>query len=807
MPDAEARAVVPRGNPAAEVAQQLGGGLQSAGQSIMRVEEINRLRVNRARVKEADAKLSDGYRKILSPADGGYRSLLGRGAIDGREDVQQALQKHRESILGTLDPEQRDMISASESALYQQALGSVDGHFAHQLQAFEIGESEARADQALRGAFEGFFAPVAQGQQDPKARTPFEENRVTARTELSELARLRGYGPAQEATLLQKADDTLHASVVEKLTEGDRAVEAAKFIEKFGGRLSPDVRDKLQGHVREAGETEQAESVAAGLLGLPGSLTEKLDRLGSYREGGHVSTEVAIKAERRLLQMSEARRVDTDRAEADAFDAARIWAQTNRTGELPAEKRRALGSRAAAFDLWALQGNQFITTGDGEKRLAQVKPEDLLYYKDQNQLVRAWETDVSPKDLRTVVLMWQKARGEQLNPKDAVSLDRSEQLRGFLSSSGFYEDNPALVGDKDTWSRRVGAFELAVQRRLAVASKEPTNDDYDKAIHAEYSKGRVLNGKWVPEAMLLTADERRQAQFTPLDYDLPDTEEDFVGYTRAGKQVPLVPSEQLASREGVRQVVGDVNQRLADGSEVRVSDSTALLTGEEIRQQLIRGGVSDPTPSQIAARSQALQALEGQKRDAAKRIVSLEDRLRARSVVEGLPSEIDAEFSTAYAKDLAAWDIVRYDRLSASYERGDGTSSGSAGPAPTKEQRAAVLDSVVRIQSERGSAVPAKPSVGEVWRAARDRVLARHASLLGPYNIEGQLGFSEAGTGVQKFTTREGVTSVSGVQSYMASGMRAYSAQELPLPQPLSAEELGELAELKKRYLITEKTK
>ncbi len=836
-PDAEVRAVAPRSNPAAAAALQFGEGLQSAGQSIIRVEEVNQMRVSRARVKEADAKLADGYRKILAPADGGYRSLLGRAAVDGRETTQQALQKHRESILGTLTPEQRDMISASESSLYQQALGTVDGHYAHQLQAFEIGESSARAEQLLADTLDGYFAP-----QDPKApaRDPFAENRVSLRGELVELARLRGYGSEQTQQLLQHTDDNLHAAVVEKLNESGRAVEAAAHIEKFKDRLSPAVREKALASVREAGVVEQAETVASGLLSMPGTLTEKLDRLNAYREAKHVDTEVALRAERRLLQMSESRREDRVRGETEALADAMTWAQANRSSTLPEEKRRALGSRTAAFDLWALQGNQFITTGEGERRLARLTPQDLLQFESQAELVRAWETDLSPKDLRTVVLSWQKARGEVLNPKDAVSLDRTMQVKNYLTRANFYADNPAMVGDSDNFARRVGLFQEAVARRASKLAKgaEPTNDIWDIAIAEEFGNGRVLNGKWIPEVMLSPA-ENKEAVFTPLPYDTLNSEEDFVGYTRAGKPIPLVATEKLsAAAGGAAQVVGNVNQRLADGTEIRVAESTALPSAAEIRAELMRGGIANPSMSQIAAKSRLIEIDLQQKREAAQRIASLENRVRMQAALERLPDDIDREFVRRRGKELESWNAVRslasavQQRQAATLGLPSGVFPGNKPLPDLRSDRAPAASSDLR-QELRAAGLPVESALQRglsidvtnprpteaVWREAAESVLGA----LRP-QLEAQgLTLSDAMVYVPdavRLLTRQGgrdplypTVELTDPQMQIAGRVGVDTAAAI-VGGPVAARsvaltdaEKAELAELKQRYLITEKTK
>jgi hypothetical protein len=638
-PGFEAGRVVPVDNPMAAQAEQLGQATEAAGQAVLRADAIMRERLARARAREADAKIADGFRELLTSPKG-YRNKVGREAVDGREDTLRELDSHRKRILDTLSPEERELIADSDSARYQQVRGAVDGHYANQLEAYETAEIEARAGSLLTDSLEGYFLPKPP-VPGPNDRDPYKDNRVAMQTELRTLAARKGLGENATKALLTRADDQLHSAIVDRLVGDGKATQAADYLANEAKDMTGSVKATLAKRVRDGGIKEQAQQVASWVSRNGGSFSNQLDILEAMGEK-ELPIEVVDEAKRRLVADAELRSDAMAAAGKAALDSAKTWASLNRGASLPEaarEKLRETGQEAA-FDLWTLQGNQFVTTNAGLLASLNLSDEDLAKFSSEADVTRTFRTSLSDTHLGELVLRYRKAKGESLSTKEVETVGLGLSVKNFLDQKEFFTTFKSS-NEKDL-SRRIDLFTEAVAARVNELAQGKTGDRgayRAQAMKDVYTNGAVVGGRWVPSVMMT----REEAQ-------------DPNAASRPTKQGMIVTQQMMAGDAATGLAQRDpTTVRLVDGGVVDFRGSAAddvVPTRGVVTDRLRRKLGRPPTEPEIAQEWADIRSVQLERKNDAQQAATIENKLRAKAMLEGL----DHEFSREFTAGVAAMD-------------------------------------------------------------------------------------------------------------------------------------------------------
>lgn len=709
-PGYEATRVTPTTAGAAPaVAARLGETIEEAGSEAERTEDILSGRVDVARAQEADAKIADGFRTLMFSPEG-YTKRAGREAVDKRQEIISALDNHRREILGTLTPRQRRLISKSDEARYQHTRSQVDGHYTKEIESYEMAESEARANTLMLDASNGYFArtaPVmpqepgretehssvgdtavtaagaaAGSPQEPTKGPPaaFVDNRNAMRTELKRLAAQKGLGPQATKSLLQNADDNLYGSIVTRLVGSNRSLEAASLLRGSPNiALSQATRARLERDIQEAGVNEQGFQVARLLSQSGRDLGEQLEALAQMHEKG-LNLDVHDAAEKRVLAADKIQREVLDRAGEKAMADAQTWQSLNPTSKLPESERNKLRTtgKEAAFELWMLQGKQFVTTD--QARLEEQTMDDRMLanrFGSHVQLAQSFAHRMSPDDFGKLTLRWRKGREELLNPDDAMTLERDVSQKNFLQDKLFYDKFKASPKDgmtADSISSRERRFEEAVvlranQMAKESGSKKVGNSLYKLAMEEVWNNGAVVDDRYLPSVMMTKEEfERAKVEMS------------------SGKSVGLeigMPGQNVPS-----------HAYLVTGEKVALTTKPGddyVFTFDELfaKMKADRNGL-DPTVPEVAAEFDRMGRARLQRTKDAKEIATVLNKTRAMALVQQLPAEFNREFNKRYEQAILGWHTAH-----------DRPSIHAVGPKPTQDKVyrdtvAAVLESHAR---------------------------------------------------------------------------------------------------------------
>lgn len=656
----EAGRVVPQENPYGRSAQEFGGALEAAGHAALRVEDILQERVDRAKAREADAKLADVFREKLT-APGGFLTTEGRATIDGRADFLKQIDTERQNLLDTLSPRQRELIADSDESRYQHTRNAIDGHYARQVDAYDLSEREARAGSLAQDAVASYFMPanptaatpaqdpqkgannqgvggVDPGGDEPEAvkRAGFEDNRIAALAEIEGIARRKGLGPEATKSAVAKMNDQIHGAIMSQLVDKGRALEAADYLARYEKDMTPLARARVEKTIHDGGVKEQAQALSVWLR-PQGTVMEQVAVLDELHSKKNIPLEVRDEAERRLLHNASVKNSFQAAEGRKALEEAQIHMQlpANRGKSISQDQREKLRTfgQEGAFDLWIAQGGQFITTNNGLQRVQRVTDEELgSKYATADELLADYQNDLNPDDQGKLVLRWKKARGEKLNPQDAEALDANTHIKAFLFGKGFFAK--FVDSDDKEASRRLAAFESAVVSNMPTLSgKGMTPREARKlAMESVYSENPItVDGKVMPAVMATPAELERATIKTNKGVEVQTF---LMGRPPGGG----TDGQEINTTAPLVEVGSDpIDLRPkadADRLPTRLQTIDALVA---LKKPATEGNIAQ---FYLDARAE----IEQRAKDA-QRIATTENKLRAKALLDRLPYEVEKEFS------------------------------------------------------------------------------------------------------------------------------------------------------------------
>ncbi len=213
--------------------QALSGVLAAEGQGIQ--DEVDD-----AQSKEATNNYAKWLQSTLRDPESGYFRTLGKGAFEGHDAIQAAIEARQEEIEGELQTEaQRELFRAQTDAMVQEEMRSVDEHAARQLRRFNVDETRAALETRIERAV-ARFDPDRQPDPDGEPDPFLLELGIAKRTaeELADLAQLPA-DSEQRRAMVQGATTRVHAAAVEQLINAQRYADATAYLEGTGDQMSP----------------------------------------------------------------------------------------------------------------------------------------------------------------------------------------------------------------------------------------------------------------------------------------------------------------------------------------------------------------------------------------------------------------------------------------------------------------------------------------------------------------------------------------------------------------------------------------
>ena len=521
-PDVTADRLVPVDNPQARIGRQVSQSVEEAGNTVLRVDALLQERVDRGRAREADAKIANGFREIMSSPKG-YRNKVGRAAIDDRESTITALDEHRRLILTTLTPHQRELMADSDETRYQHTRAQIDSHYAQQTEAYEMGEMDARANELMLDAVESAFAPeVPGGVIDPEAEgdpslsraSAFEDYRAGMRTEIASLAARRGMGEAATRELLAKADDNLHAGVISRLISEGKATEAQSYLDEKvkAGQITAGAKTRLTDGLDMAVTKEQGNRVAQRLSLSPDNLSAKfaqLQQLYDNNQLGKNKDAVFKEALQQLTQHDKLVDEELKRQQTEAWTRVERYAQLH-GGVLDAEHQKLLTDTKQddRYTLFLQRGQQWVTTEVGHYALTVMSGRELREKFPTEAVLRFnYRFELTTPDLDNLTKRWREGVGDM--PKLDKSIVLADGLRDAL---GVAKEKPV---DKDLFDRWANSVNVEIRRLMAAKPGSTEEEHWDAAITAAKENGFFLDA----------AGERRRLFIQAAETEYDDTDD------------------------------------------------------------------------------------------------------------------------------------------------------------------------------------------------------------------------------------------------------------------------------------------
>lgn len=236
---------------------QAGAALQQAGQTLTGIALEEQSRIDVATVKSRLNALRERAQRRVTD----FEALTGQDATKGYVQARQDLMDARREAESTLDDYQREMFKENADAMMFAAEEGARAHWQKQAKAFELGETSVRAQGLLEDAVKAGLTLNA-----PGGVSQFAKMRSQALREVELLSKLKGDGPAETAAMVQKAEASIHTTVVKSMLEGRDTAAAEQYLKTWGERMPPDVVSEIRGKIDTVMAVETGARLGAGLL-------------------------------------------------------------------------------------------------------------------------------------------------------------------------------------------------------------------------------------------------------------------------------------------------------------------------------------------------------------------------------------------------------------------------------------------------------------------------------------------------------------------------------------------------------------
>lgn len=464
--------------------QQIGQGLGQAGDAYQKVRDLEDM----TRAKEADSQLAEWSRNAMY-GEGGFMTLEGKAAVDGRSEFEKAFEEQRKLIGGKLTGGASIAYNNASVARRNSVFESSIVHTANQRKAWIKQASADRISTFGEDALANFSDPskvdfnIAAGQAELRQQAELEgwDTATLAKNERDYISGVR------KAIVMRMAvDDPLAAKTyadrfAEQLTGPARADIAATLDASVKDELSKAAAAKIMGidPLADMSPDGRSEANAAPVKSVEDQLAEIED--DDVRE----LTRRRISAAQSL--QNSAREAEQKEAKSSAFE---FIIQGGSPDDLPLEVKSAIGVEGMGT-LWTYYEKQ----ATGEHR---VSDPETLYSLTQWAAIDP--AAFAKYDLNDVRLSLSPADHKALMEKQASSIANIRKARedGAPLASAFSLANDALAavgisrtGLKDaelaTANKRIALFQNTLAGQVSEfmdkEGRKPNDDEIQSMVN------------------------------------------------------------------------------------------------------------------------------------------------------------------------------------------------------------------------------------------------------------------------------------------------------------------------------------
>jgi len=486
----------PQGDVAGRQIGQLGAAMESAGTAIAAVATTLQDQVDEARTKESYTQWADASSGVLRNSHDGYLNKVGKSAVgQSREAALNQIEAKRKEYEEGLDNETQRGIFREAAARHMIGVKeTVYSHEAGAMAEWNYGQAQALEQQSIDDAADAFMRKPPAGKEEehavvvagaqlradasnpqnqepgqipaPAGKGPsYETFRNTAIDQTNAKADIKGLGPddPQRAAMVKATTTQLHATIVERLIDGDRLKEAKDYASKIPGK---EIDSTVMGKINKAieGETRADDALRLSMEILDG-LTTKVDNPETGPATGleAMGQELAYASSRPAAQGTLNTTTMVVRAEAELKYRFREGKIDSKTYSMALANVREQHSILVAE--W--NGNAQKVLLEGEKFLA------------NNPSVTSIDSPSFPRALRDRLIEF-----GQLDNADRIASARAKTGGRVTDSATYYQmlhDNQrgALVGMTETelFNRYYAGLSSTdwneAQHKLEVANQKP----------------------------------------------------------------------------------------------------------------------------------------------------------------------------------------------------------------------------------------------------------------------------------------------------------------------------------------------
>jgi hypothetical protein len=337
---------------------QFGESMTRTGNAMLDIATNEAHIINEADTKAADNALAEAHRKALHTPDTGYLGTVGKSALDAKDSVVKSLQEERERIEGGLKTEAaKRMFAEVADRRMNQAMSQIDSHAGNQAKAYQIGETSARASNAVNDATVNADGDRGQGSL-------YSQGKATALHEFEQFAQLKGWGEEQTKEGRLKLLTGLHGQVIGGFIGNGQAAKARDYLSENEKEIDPAKLDDLRKQVKTAGVRDDSLNLFMGMN--PSNLSGNKKELSQLYKDGKITAEVYDATMQRAehgYTVAKAQEAEYDRS---MLGKAQKWFVDNpdkTLNDMPHEFNGWATSRARWDDLKRLQHSAMVDAG------------------------------------------------------------------------------------------------------------------------------------------------------------------------------------------------------------------------------------------------------------------------------------------------------------------------------------------------------------------------------------------------------------------------------------------------------------
>lgn len=275
-----------------EQMQQVGRGMQSAGDAFSKIAVDIQKDINDAVTKEAD----NAAAQTISQVMGDYMNRSGKDAVVSQDSAKKAIEDAlRSSGEGLQNNMQRQMYGDVAMRRMQQSLGQINMHAAGQAKVWNEVETGARLGNARRDA------TTAWGTWDQEG-SEYAAKKATMIAETDALVKLK-YGADPDSEVAKQARLTqttgLAADTIQNMLVANKSKMASDYFAKAmeRGEIDPEKAKPIQDMIKSASVKDEALTLS---MSLKGGLESKLSQLDEKFKKGEITAEVHEAASRNV---------------------------------------------------------------------------------------------------------------------------------------------------------------------------------------------------------------------------------------------------------------------------------------------------------------------------------------------------------------------------------------------------------------------------------------------------------------------------------------------------------------------------